>query len=1123
MSAPPLTIQLFGPLCVLVHGEPMPRVRTRSVEWLLALLVLRHGRTVDRSWLAGTLWLDSEEEQARHNLRDALMHLRRALGQEGARIQSPSRDTLTFDLSGAKVDVLRFDAAIQAGDEASLQSAVNLYTGVLLEGCYEEWVVRERESRQQACLQAQESLADAAEQCEDYTKALRLLRRMEGMDALRDTTRRALMRVLAASGDTPAALAAYREYRVLLREQMNVEPDPETVRLYQHIRKQAQQSASQSKAEGSLPSPPSAARGSTLPLSLAALPHPITALIGREQETVEIIAALSRSRLVTLVGGGGVGKTRLAIEVAGRRTAASAQEAAFIALAPLSDPALLPTFVANVLGIRKEAGTDPVSLLHALTDWLSTHEVLLVLDNCEHLIDAAASMAQNLLDRCPDLSILATSRQRLGVTGEVAWRVPSLPVPDEKQLPTSPLDANAAALAFPAIRLFVERASSAYREFQLTRREEVEAVCHICHRLDGIPLAIELAAARVGPLTLEDIHNRLDQRFRLLIGGSRTVLPRQQTLRSLIDWSYDLLNGAEKALLCRLSVFSGGWMLEAAEEVCTGDDVEDWEILDLLTSLVDKSLVVAETWGTHVRYRLLETVKQYGRDRLLESAGGKQWRERHQAYFLALAEEADPHLRGPEQQVWLERLEREHDNLRAAMEGEQTNVSLRIGVALRPFWSIRGYYSEGRARLLAALKQAGEGTDALTRAKALNSAGSLAGSQGDHLSARSLFEESLAIARELGDRNGIATSLTNLGNIAYALSDYAAARILYEESLKIARKGGHKKSIAHSLDDLGRTASVQGDYASAQSLLEESLTLHRELGDRQGAAVTLNNLGNIARCQSDYLSARSLLEESLVIEKVLGDRPGAANTLNLLGIVAHDQGDYASARPLLEESLAIARELGYKWCIANVLNQLGQIATDLGDYTSARLLLEEGLATVRELGNRRGITHLLMGLSDIDYWQGDYASARLLCEECLEIGRELEDRGGIAYSLFSLGNIAQSLCDYVSARSLYRESLMIRQELGDLRCIMEALEGFASLVAVQANPSHAAMLWGAAEQLREKLGTPLPPNERSRYETQVASVRAALTAESAFDAAWAEGRAMTLEQTLALAFEEKDA
>jgi len=419
--SPTLTVHLFGPLQVFLNGEPLPRVRTRSVEWLLALLVLRAGKSVSRSWLAGTLWPDSEETQALQNLRNVLLSLRQALGSEAKRIHSPTRDTLSLNLEGADVDLLRFDAAIRRGGEKALREAVEVYAGPLLEGCPEEWAFLERESREQACLSALETLAEAAEGRADYPEALTLLRRAEGMDSLRDTTQRGLMRVLAATGDTPAALFVYREYRLRLRREMNTEPDAETTGLYQQIRQPGQQPLLSRPAPPVSVSPlpvahaehPREAPASPPIFRPAPLPHPLTALIGREQAVRDVTEIVTSSRLVTLVGGGGVGKTRLSIQVATETSFRFADGTAFVALASLSDPALLPAFVASALGIREEATPEPDFMLRALTGWLSTRSMLLMLDNCEHLVAATAALAQALLERCPDLHILATSRQRL--------------------------------------------------------------------------------------------------------------------------------------------------------------------------------------------------------------------------------------------------------------------------------------------------------------------------------------------------------------------------------------------------------------------------------------------------------------------------------------------------------------------------------------------------------------------------------------------------------------------------------------------------------------------------------------------------------------------------------------
>ena len=612
------------------------------------------------------------------------------------------------------------------------------------------------------------------------------------------------------------------------------------------------------------------------------------------------------------------------------------------------------------------------------------------------------------------------------------------------------------------------------------------SVARLCHRLDGIPLALELAAARVRAMPVQQIEARLDDRFRLLTGGARTALPRHQTLRGLIDWSYDLLNAQERALLARFSVFAGGATLEAAESVCVGEGLEAWDVLDRMVSLVDKSLVIYDEQEGQSRYRLLETVRQYAAERLEEQGERQTYRQRHRDHFLTLAEEAKVKFEGPEQGRWLNRLETEHDNLRQALtvcleEGAGAEPGLRLGAALVAFWDIRGHLTEGRERLTAlqARPEAQEYTNA--RADALNGAGWLACIQGDNASARSLYEEVLAIRRELGDRQGVAESVNYLGVTAFLQGDYATARSLYEESLAIRRELSDRKGIAISLNDLGHLAlDCQIDSASARSLFEESLEIFRELGDKQGISALLNNLGKVAKYQRDYASARSLYQESLDIGREVGILPNVAFSLLQLGDVATLMGDYAAARSLAHESLTILRELGHKRGAADVLGHLGKLASLLCEHDSARSLHQESL----------------------------------------EISRELGDRPGTAASLNSLGNISRDQGDYASARSLYERSLDITRELGDRQGIAYCLESFASLSVGDDNRVLAVRLWGAAERLREEIGSPLAPAEQEEHERAVPAARQAL-GEEAFDAAWAEGRAMTMEQAIACALDSK--
>jgi predicted ATPase/class 3 adenylate cyclase len=681
------------------------------------------------------------------------------------------------------------------------------------------------------------------------------------------------------------------------------------------------------------------------PALLNNLPQQVTSFIGREKEIAEVKALLGKTRLLTLTGSGGGGKTRLGLQVAAELLDDIGDSVWLVELAPLADKNLVTQTVARVLGVREEPGRP---LLQTLVDSLRSQRLLLLLDNCEHVLDVCTRLADALLKNCPQVQILATSREAMGIAGEQTYRVPSLSLPPE------PTRATVESLSrFEAVRLFVERAIAVQPVFTITN---APALAQLCVRLDGIPLAIELAAARVRSLSVGEINGKLDNRFRLLTGGSRTALPRQQTLRALIDWSYDLLHDPEKLLLCRLAVFAGGWTLEAAEQVCAGEatgggaGIENWEILDLLTSLIDKSLVVADSQEGHSRYRLLETVRQYARDRLMEQGEFETLRNRHQAFCLTLAEDAEPELLGPEQGEWLERLEREHDNLRAALEWQEDgDAALRIAGSLWRFWQVRGYGQEGRKWLSVVLARADSRTTPIVRAKALNGAGVLARLQGDYAAARPWGEESVALYREAGDKLGIATSLSSLGLIAFAQGDYTAARALHAESLTLRRELGSKRGIATSLNNLGLVAQEQGDYAAAQAMYAESVGLYRDLGDRGTMASPLRNMGNVAHNEGDFTAARSLYAESLSLCRELGDKGGTATSLINLGSVAHKQGDFATAHQMHAESLTLFRELG---------NRHG-IAYALGAFAALASAQQQGLRAARLWGAAETLRELL--------------------------------------------------------------------------------------------------------------------------------------------------------------------
>ncbi|MBI1744576.1 tetratricopeptide repeat protein [Candidatus Acetothermia bacterium] len=685
------------------------------------------------------------------------------------------------------------------------------------------------------------------------------------------------------------------------------------------------------------------------------LPVQVTSFVGRERELIEVKDRLKATHVLTLTGLGGTGKTRLSLQAAADLIDDFSYGVWFIELAPLSDPALVPQAIATALGLREEAKRP---LMETLIDHLREKQSLLVLDNCEHLIEACARLADSLIRVSPELKILASSRKPLRIVGETTYPVPTLPSPNPQQLPSLESLSN-----YEAVRLFRDRAVAVAPTFQVTQQNAL-AVTQICHRLDGLPLALELAAARVKIMTVEKIAERLDDRFRLLTGGSRTALPRQQTLQALIDWSYDLLSESERVLWRRLSIFAGGWTLEAAEMVCVGESIAEYDVLDLLTQLVDKSLVIMEEKSGEGRYRLLETVRQYGYEKLVKAVEVKLIRDRHLDFFLKFAEEAEPKLQGAEQKLWLNRLETEHDNLRAVLawsveSSEKAETGLQLAGVLWRFWEVRGHFTEGRRWLEEALTRTPARTAA--RAKALNGGGNLALDQGDYIAARLLYQESLAIQRELENKGGIAASLHNLGNVAYMQGNFTEARSLYEESLAIKRELGDQRGIAYSFGNLGGVAHDQGDYIAARSFHLESLAIKRNLGDKRGIAASINNLGEVARAQGDYTEARSLYEESLAIKRELGDKRGITFSLNNLGNVAYAQGDYVSARAFYQESLSIQRELVDKQRIAESLEGLAGVDCAEGQFERATQLL----GAVESL--RKGIGTPLSSLERTEY------------------------------------------------------------------------------------------------------------------------------------------------------------
>ncbi|MHB8730246.1 MAG: ATP-binding protein [bacterium] len=668
---------------------------------------------------------------------------------------------------------------------------------------------------------------------------------------------------------------------------------------------------------------------------------------------------LASSRLVTLMGAGGAGKTRLALAVASDVLAEFPDGVWLVELAPLSDPALVPSAAAAVLGVADQGER---ALLTVLVESLRTRRLLLVLDNCEHLIAAASQFAEALLRSCPDVRLVATSREALGIPGETAWRVPSLSMPDAQ---------DSAAVDHPrryeAILLFEARAQSSRPGFAVTPGN-AEAVAQICRRLDGIPLAIELAAARLNVLTPEQLDAKLDDRFRLLTGGSRGALPRQQTLRATMDWSYGLLSEPERSVLRRLSVFAGGWTLEAAEALCSTDLIQPAGVLDLLGRLVDKSLVLTDAQDGEVRYRLLETVRQYARDRLVESGDAAEARRRHRDWYGAVAEQGSAVLRGPQQKVWMERFEAEHDNFRAALEWSAVDpagaeAGLRLAAALMWFWFIGGHWREGRVRLERALQRRGDAPEAVLPA-AMQGAAFFAWRQGDNARANELGEEGLALCRRLDDKPNMALMLIWLGIAAIRAPDYDRATALFRECIDVARGLGDTWTAALATAQAGIVARHQGDCERAIALHSESLAVIRQLGDGFTIVYNLRNLGYDTLQLGDYARAEGYFREGLTWGAHAGYHQPWVTVECVEGMaqVAFEQGRHERAARLLGAVDRLFEIIGHRRSpqdqsaldgrIASTRRGLGDATFDKARADGQAMTLEQAVEYAVEPGER---------------------------------------------------------------------------------------------------------------------------------------------------------------------------
>lgn len=903
---------------------------TRKVEALLAYLALAPEPHA-REKLSALFWGDVPDEQARTSLRNALTTLRKEIGED---FIIADREMVQLN-PGYRIwlDARAFE---QMATDDPL-SAIPLYHNNLLFDFYDDWVAPKRERLRSLYLDTLLRLAQQARSESKYARTIELARQLLVADAVNEKAHQHLIFCYAATGNRTAALEQYHQCKCTLLDELGVEPSSETTKLYEKIR--AEETGSQSKEA-----------------LLSNLPIPLTSFVGRQTEIVHVKRLIEATHLLTLTGAGGCGKTRLAIQVATDLAAMDRFKHGvwWVDLAGLSDPALVTQSVATVFNLGEAQGP---ALLSALTNYLRAKELLLVIDNCEHLLGACAQLIGTLLSACPKLQILATSREPLNIGGETVWRVPSLASPDISMLP--PL---AQLRQYDAIQLFVERATAVAANWRLI--ENAVPVAQVCARLDGIPLAIELATARLRILSAREIAARLDDRFNLLTGGNRTALPRHQTLRATMDWSYDLLSDAERSFLRRLSVFAGGFTWEAVEAVISmqssvtsqlNTEHRTLNTLDLLTSLIDKSLVVAETRGKATRYRLLETVRQYAREELMEAKESETYTRRHRDWFLQFAEQADPYVRSREQLEWCEQLERDLENFRAALtwsleqsDDANAEIALRLAGALWWFWMIRGYWNESRT----------------------------------------WFERSLANCVVTPAR---AMPLLGLAVMEYYVGNTGKCKGLFEDAYGLYKQQGDKRGSAFAASLLGSTGN---DETRSITLFDEARATSQELNDEWLAARTDIGQGMFYAIQGKSARACPFFESALIHARIAGDRWFIRNSLDFLGAAAFALGQNDRAATLFAESLEVSRELGNKNGMAQHLNNLGKVALRRRDIGQARTYLAQALTLCREMGNPRGVYDCLWSFGKLaaaeqqfDRAARLFGSAAPLCEMLTENDR----------------------------------------------------------------------------------------------------------------------------------------
>jgi predicted ATPase/DNA-binding SARP family transcriptional activator len=961
-----LEVRLIGKFEINCNDKPVT-ISSRAAQSLIAYLILTAGTSHRREKLAGMFWPDSTEEKARTYLRHELWRLRKSLSTK-SKVDYLIADDMSVSFNAFAeywLDVIALTNVREGASIKELINALSIFHGELLPGFYDDWIAQEREHLQAVYEKKIARLLELLKKEKRWSEILEWAEHWISFGQAPEVAYRALMVAYEALGDRGKVASTYERCVKALHE-LDLEPSEETRAL---------------------------AFKRTSKLNI---PIPLTSFIGREQELKEVAKLLSKSRLVTLTGSGGVGKTRLAIQVIAEVLDLFPDGVWFLDLAPLSNPSLVPSTLANLLGLRESGGLSANDLL---INYFHSRKAVVIFDNCEHLIESCAQLVNSLLTSCETLSILATSREALRVAREFSYRVPSLEIPGPDIEFSIDEFSN-----MDSMRLFAERAAVASSGFSVSQQNAL-AIAQICQRLDGIPLAIELAAARVNVLTVEQLLTRLDDRFNLLTQGLRSSLPRHQTLRATIEWSYNLLLEKERLLFRRLAVFSGGWTLDAAEEVCSGNGLQAQEILDLLSRLINKSLVLFETTDAASRYRRLETIRQFARERLIESGELKSMRTRHLKYLVRLAEEAEPALEGPAQMEWNARLHHERDNIRAALQwADQTDVEagLILSSSLYLFW----YSFDFR-----------EGKDWLNRFLQK--------------------PESPCYARARAD------ALCMYGAILVDLQQLEELFAIAQECLDLYRAVGDQRG---EVDGLLLLAAVSSNPIEGSELVEQALHLAQLLGDEQRQVEALWKLGWYDSGQSKFI----YWEQAIVLARRIGNWRGLAGGLATAAGFLILNGNFESAEKYLEESERLYRQLNIYPPPAGLLTAYGQLALVHGDLVKARAYFEENARIGLQVGSRQDYLWSRVRLGYIALREGKLAEANNCFSESAQRFQEDKNEGGVTFALEGMAGLFIALAKPEPAARLIGWADATREKFGDPRPLFEQADADRNIATITA-------------------------------------------------------------------------